>query len=156
MHNRWVEHSIRSRSFRGANESWEQVQYHLYAPLGPHRENLLPYQRTVHDFFISDGLREELQRKAEASLQILPSKRSVNLARRKMLNILSDSTLPPQIDHFHSLVPLDTTNQKNAATFGYPSWVYKAMSSKDGKLYALRRLEGIYYPSNLLALLRRV
>ncbi|KAI9791407.1 MAG: PAB-dependent poly(A)-specific ribonuclease subunit 3 [Peltula sp. TS41687] len=111
--------------FRRPMSIWEQVQYHLYAPLGPHRENLLPYQRTVHDFFISDGLREELQRKAEASLQILPN-----------------STLPPQIDHFHSLVPLDTTNQKNAATFGYPSWVYKAMSSKDGKLYALRRLEG--------------
>ena len=26
--------------------------------------------------------------------------------------------------------------------FGYPSWVYKAMSSKNGKYYTLRRLEG--------------
>ena len=50
-----------------------QLQYHLYAPLGPHRENLLSYQRTVHDMFIPDALREELQRKAEASLQVLPS-----------------------------------------------------------------------------------
>jgi len=55
---------------------------------------------------------------------------------------LSDSTLPPQIDHFHSLVPLDTNSQKNAALFGYPSWIYKAVSSKDGNTYALRRLEG--------------
>lgn len=53
-----------------------------------------------------------------------------------------DSTLPPQIDHFHSLVPLDTISQKNAALFGYPSWIYKAVSSKDGNTYALRRLEG--------------
>lgn len=53
-----------------------------------------------------------------------------------------DSTLPAQIDHFHSLVPLDTSNQKNASLFGYPSWVYKAVSSKDGNTYALRRLEG--------------
>jgi PAB-dependent poly(A)-specific ribonuclease subunit 3 len=51
-----------------------KLNYHLYAPLGPHRENLLAYQRTVHDFFISDGIREELQRKSEASHQILPSK----------------------------------------------------------------------------------
>ena len=53
-----------------------------------------------------------------------------------------DSTLPPQIDHYHSLVPLDTTNQKNATLFGYPSWIYKAVSSKDGNTFALRRLEG--------------
>lgn len=56
--------------------------------------------------------------------------------------MLLDSTLPPQIDHFHSLVPLDTNSQKNAALFGYPSWIYKAVSSKDGNTYALRRLEG--------------
>ncbi|KZF19720.1 hypothetical protein L228DRAFT_250792 [Xylona heveae TC161] len=102
----------------------QPLQYHLYAPLGPHRENLLAYQRTAHDFFISDNLREELQRKSEASHQLLPN-----------------STLP-QLEHFHSLVPLDTTNQKSATIFGYPSWVYKANSSKDGNLYALRRLEG--------------
>ncbi|KAI9888744.1 MAG: PAB-dependent poly(A)-specific ribonuclease subunit 3 [Vezdaea aestivalis] len=103
----------------------QPLNYHLYAPLGPHRENLLAYQRTVHDFFISDALREELQRKSEASRQILPN-----------------STLPQQIDHFHSLVPLDTSHIKSATTFGYPSWVYKATSAKDGNLYALRRLEG--------------
>ena len=53
-----------------------------------------------------------------------------------------DTQLPAQIEHFHSLVPLDLNNQKNAAVFGYPSWVYKAQSSKDGNYYALRRLEG--------------
>lgn len=47
------------------------------------------------------------------------------------------------MDYFHSLVPLDLSHQKNAATFGYPSWVYKAQSSKDGFFYALRRLEGM-------------
>lgn len=41
--------------------------------MGPHKENLLSYQRTVHDLFIVDKLREDLQRKAEASLQTLPS-----------------------------------------------------------------------------------
>ncbi|GAT23219.1 PAB-dependent poly(A)-specific ribonuclease subunit pan3 [Aspergillus luchuensis] len=50
--------------------------------------------------------------------------------------------LPAQVDYFHSLVPLDLNHQKNATIFGFPSWVYKAQSSKDGNFYALRRLEG--------------
>ncbi|MCJ1409726.1 PAB-dependent poly(A)-specific ribonuclease subunit 3 [Ptychographa xylographoides] len=108
------------------NSSFAQpIQYHLYTSLGPHREALLPYQRAAHDFFIPDALREELQRKSATTLQTLPN-----------------TTLPPQIDHYHSLVPLDTNSQKNATLFGYPSWIYKAVSSKDGNTYALRRLEG--------------
>jgi PAB-dependent poly(A)-specific ribonuclease subunit 3 len=99
-------------------------QYHLYVPMGPYRENLLAYQRTAHDFFISDELREDLQRKSDAAQQILPN-----------------SALP-QVDYFHSLVPLDKSNQKNPMTFGYPSWIYKTMSGRDGQMYALRRIEG--------------
>ena len=101
------------------------LNYHLYAPIGPHRENLLAYQRTTHDFFIPDQLREELQRKAESTLQTF-----------------SNSTLPQQIEHFHSLVALDTTVQKTHSVYGYPSWLYKAVSAKDGYTYCLRRLEG--------------
>ncbi|KAJ6191144.1 hypothetical protein N7519_001165 [Penicillium mononematosum] len=101
------------------------IQYHLYAPIGPHSQNTLGYQRNVHDLFIPNDLREELQKKSAATLQTLPN-----------------TQLPAQVDYFHSLVPLDLNHQKNAATFGYPSWIYKAQSSKDGTFYALRRLEG--------------
>jgi PAB-dependent poly(A)-specific ribonuclease subunit 3 len=38
-------------------------------------------------------------------------------------------------------VCLDTTQHKNQSLFGYASWIYKAVSSKDGNTYALRRLE---------------
>ncbi|KAJ5774782.1 hypothetical protein N7457_009678 [Penicillium paradoxum] len=103
----------------------QPVQYHLYAPIGPHSQNTQAYQRNVHDMFLPNDLREELQKKAAATLQTLPN-----------------TQLPAQVDYFHSLVPLDLSHQKNAATFGYPSWVYKAQSSKDGYFYALRRLEG--------------
>ncbi|KAJ5961266.1 uncharacterized protein N7479_008416 [Penicillium vulpinum] len=103
----------------------QPIQYHLYAPIGPHSQNTLGYQRNVHDLFIPNDLREELQKKAAATLQVLPN-----------------TNLPAQVDYFHSLVPLDLSHQKNAATFGYPSWIYKAQSNKDGNFYALRRLEG--------------
>ena len=102
----------------------QPLQYHLYAPVGPHREDLMPYHRMSHDFFMPEKLREEYQRKTEASLQIM-----------------QNSQLP-QMENYHSLVPLDTTHRKNTSTFGYPSWVYKATSSKTGNLYCLRRLEG--------------
>ncbi|KAL6893312.1 hypothetical protein GGI43DRAFT_412807 [Trichoderma evansii] len=102
----------------------QPLQYHLYAPVGPYREDVMPYNRLTHDFFISETLREDMQKQSEATLQVMPGSQL------------------PQLDNYHSLVALDTTHRKNAGIFGYPSWVYKATSSKDGKLYCLRRLEG--------------
>ncbi|PLB48344.1 PAB-dependent poly(A)-specific ribonuclease subunit pan3 [Aspergillus steynii IBT 23096] len=111
--------------FTGQSGFQQPVQYHMYAPIGPHSQNTLGYQRNVHDLFLPNDFREELQKKSAAALQTLPN-----------------TQLPAQVDYFHSLVPLDLNHQKNAAIFGFPSWVYKAQSSKDGNFYALRRLEG--------------
>lgn len=49
------------------------MQYHQYAPIGHQSNNLAPYQRTVHDLFIPNDLREEIQKKLAATLQTLPS-----------------------------------------------------------------------------------
>lgn len=109
--------------YQTANTFQTSPSYHLYWPVGPQPTNLLGYQRTAHDFFIPDALREDLQKKAEVARQVLPN-----------------SSLPP-IEQYHSLVCLDTTQHKNQSLFGYASWVYKAVSSKDGNTYTLRRLE---------------
>ncbi|CAM1501597.1 Fc.00g035810.m01.CDS01 [Cosmosporella sp. VM-42] len=106
------------------NAPLQPLQHHLYAPVGPHRDDLMPYHRMVHDFFLPEKVREEYQKRAEASLQVMPASHL------------------PQFENYHSLVPLDTTHRKNANIFGYPSWVYKATSTKTGHLYCLRRLEG--------------
>lgn len=106
----------------------KQVQYHQYAPIGPYNTNMLPYQRTVHDLFLANDTREDLQKKMAASLQILPN-----------------SQLPQQIESYHSLVPLDTTHHKSSSIFGgYHSWVYKAQSSTNGQYFVLRRIEGMF------------
>ncbi|KAF2466335.1 uncharacterized protein BDR25DRAFT_237318 [Lindgomyces ingoldianus] len=110
--------------YQNANTFQTSPAFHLYWPIGPQPTNLLAYQRTAHDFFIPEALREELQKKSEVARQILPN-----------------SSLPP-IEHYYSLVCLDTAQHKNQSLFGYQSWVYKAVSSKDGNTYALRRLEG--------------
>ncbi|KAF4976758.1 hypothetical protein FZEAL_6615 [Fusarium zealandicum] len=102
----------------------QPLQHHLYFPVGPHRDDLMPYHRVPHDFFLPEKEREEIARKLEAAGQVLPNSQL------------------PQLDNYHSLVPLDTTHRKNANIFGYPSWVYKATATKTGNLYCLRRLEG--------------
>lgn len=52
----------------------QPLNYHFYAPIGPHKEGLMPYQKSIHDLFLSDRLREDLQRKSEAYHQVMPSK----------------------------------------------------------------------------------
>ncbi|KAK1758362.1 PAB-dependent poly(A)-specific ribonuclease subunit PAN3 [Echria macrotheca] len=99
--------------------------YHLYQPFDSYRKELQPWQRSTYDFFVPDKLREEMQKKMFAMQQQLPM----------------PGTLP-RLDHYFALFPLDTTNRKNTASFGYPSWMYKAMSSRNGRYFALRRLEG--------------
>lgn len=100
--------------------------YHHYAPIGPYPSNLLPYQKTAHDLFIPNDLREEIHKKNAAALQTLPN-----------------SQLPAHIENYHSLVPLDTSHHKGSSVFGgYNSWVYKAQSSQNGQFYVIRRIEG--------------
>ncbi|KAF1947491.1 hypothetical protein EJ02DRAFT_91414 [Clathrospora elynae] len=116
-------HDASATYYQNTN-AFQTPSYHLYWPVGPQPTGLLAYQRTAHDFFIPDNIREDLQKKAEVARQTVPN-----------------STLPAAIEQYHSLFCLDTSPQKNTAPFGYASWIYKAVSSKDGKTYALRRLE---------------
>ncbi|ATZ53929.1 Bcpan3 [Botrytis cinerea B05.10] len=109
------------------NYSVQPLNYHFYAPIGPHTDNLTPYQKSIHDLFLSDRLREELQRKSEAYHQAMP-------------NALP--TIGTSPNSYHSLVALDTTQNRSTAVFGCTSWVYKAMAEKNGKFCCLRRLEG--------------
>ncbi|KXX77211.1 PAB-dependent poly(A)-specific ribonuclease subunit PAN3 [Madurella mycetomatis] len=98
--------------------------YHLYQPFDSYRQELQPWQRATYDFFMPAKMREELQKKMFATQQVMPN-----------------SGLP-QLEHWHSLFPLDINNRKNTSVFGYPSWVYKAQNSRNGRHYSLRRLEG--------------
>ncbi|ODV94815.1 hypothetical protein PACTADRAFT_3705 [Pachysolen tannophilus NRRL Y-2460] len=104
------------------------LQYHLYAPVPPPHMQLplQPNERNAQSLFIPNDLREKLQLKNEASLQVLPH-----------------SKLPQLVDVYHSLVPIDQKYEKSARVYGVPSSLYKVCSNIDGNLYALRRLEGV-------------
>ncbi|KAI1392178.1 uncharacterized protein F4822DRAFT_425389 [Hypoxylon trugodes] len=105
----------------------QPLQYHLYYPITSIRENLQPYQRQLYDLFLPESLREDLQKKSEATRQVLPNQPGVQL---------------PNLQHYHSLVPLDTKIRSTTSTFGLPSWVFKATSRKNGNTFCLRRIEG--------------
>lgn len=120
-----------------------KLQYHLYAPLGQPREGLLPYQRQTHDFFLPEKLREDAQRKLEATHQVLASEYCLVLLWIVSAFLTGTDSALPNVDHFTSLVPLDTNNRESTAIFGYTSWVYKAVSQENGRTYCLRRIKGL-------------
>ena len=132
--NPYLDTTVNGATYYQSTPAFQQpVMYHHYAPIGPYPTNLLPYQKTVHDLFIPNDLREDIHKRNAAALQTLPN-----------------SQLPTQIENYHSLVPLDTTAHKNSGAFGgYTSWVYKAQSSQNGQLYVLRRIEGFRLTNEL-------
>ncbi|KAF9205090.1 PAB-dependent poly(A)-specific ribonuclease subunit 3 [Podila verticillata] len=127
--------AVNNYYYQGSGAMMQQpLQYHLYNTPLPHVSNLLPHQKTIHGFFISDTLREELHRKNEMILQTVNAQ---------------DYGLPEELHEYHSLYPLDLTQEKSTEVFGYQSSVYKCMCSVDGKTYALRRIEGFRLTNEL-------
>ncbi|KAG0321681.1 PAB-dependent poly(A)-specific ribonuclease subunit 3 [Dissophora globulifera] len=133
--NYYGEGSVNNYYYQGSGAMLHQpLQYHLYNTPLPHVSNLLPHQKTIHGFFISDSLREELHRKNEMILQAVNAQ---------------EYGLPEELHEYHSLYPLDLTQEKSTEVFGYQSSVYKSMCSVDGRTYALRRIEGFRLTNEL-------
>ncbi|KAI1178849.1 hypothetical protein F4777DRAFT_535893 [Nemania sp. FL0916] len=120
-----------SGSYYGSQNTYptpsQPLQYHLYYPLTPIRENLQPFQRAAFDLFLPESLREDLQKKSEAARQVLASQPGVQ---------------SPSLQQYHSLVPLDVKLKNTQGVFKLPTWVWKATSRKNGNVYCLRRVEG--------------
>lgn len=97
-----------------------QLNYHLYTQ--PRPENL------AHRYFISDNIREELQRRAET-----------------MYNSPAHGlNLPEELQGYHSLLPLEATAGERRKFGNWYSTVYRATNSTDGLAYALRRVESMF------------
>lgn len=55
--------------------------------------------------------------------------------------------LPNEVDNYTSLYPMEPAVKNpmdKTSTFGYTSACYKAVNKKDGKLYCLRRIHGMF------------
>ena len=104
--------------------------YHLYTTPLPHTAHA-PGTRTAHSFFMSDSLREDLQKRNEDTLYMAdPS----NVEHQK---------LPMEVNVYHSLFPLESSKEAPSKAFGCKTTSYRAINSTDGKSYLLRRVEGM-------------
>ncbi|XJO76819.1 hypothetical protein BDV3_007295 [Batrachochytrium dendrobatidis] len=105
------------------------LHYHHYNTPLPNVSHIPPHLKSSHNFFIDDQLREMLLKRNEAVQQVVDPSAS------------DWSNLPQSVDTYHTLFPLDESNAPSKI-FGYPTSVYKAIRSTDGKPYVLRRIEG--------------
>ncbi|KAI8886487.1 hypothetical protein K501DRAFT_244202 [Backusella circina FSU 941] len=112
----------------------QPLQHHLYTSTPTAKKNILPNQRSIQSFFISEDVRQQLTEQNEAQLMTVAA---------------HDVGLPSEVHVYHSLYPLDTPMDKPSEKYGYPSWVYKAVSSVDNCTYALVRIEGFCLANEL-------
>lgn len=98
------------------------LQYHLCPPSLLAEEHQPTTSRT--DFFMSPTLSDDLHANTIAALQTL-----------------TGTKLPEYVHVYHSLMPINTETP-TTRVFGYPTWAYRAVSNRDGKVYCLRRIEG--------------
>ncbi|CAK7274855.1 PAB-dependent poly(A)-specific ribonuclease subunit 3 [Sporothrix epigloea] len=125
--------SIGAQGAPGTNLTTSPYNPYAATSQQPGREGTAYYQgqshfatqhqpRTIYEFFLPEKLRQDVQMKARAGNQ-------------------AGVTLSINVESYHSLMALDTNSHKVAGSFGRITWLYKAVASKNGKHYCLRRLE---------------
>ncbi|KAK3752608.1 hypothetical protein QZH41_018813, partial [Actinostola sp. cb2023] len=104
--------------------------YHAVVSEPAHLAHLQNNQTRNNAFSMSAQLRQELMNQHALSMAHLDP---------------DDPSVPKEVDNYHSLCPLeplDTPTDQGQRTFGYMTTCYKAVNSKDGLLYVLRRVHG--------------
>ncbi|ELT95021.1 hypothetical protein CAPTEDRAFT_144629, partial [Capitella teleta] len=104
----------------------------VYPGMLPHIAHMKP-KSNQPSFFMPDEMKMELL-----------NRQSLSLLQMDAEHLPPD--LPREVDDFHNLVPLEPPTmsplQQKSSTFGYQTSAYKAISTKDGFVYCLRRIHG--------------
>ncbi|KAH9893951.1 kinase-like domain-containing protein [Cubamyces lactineus] len=101
-----------------------QMTYHSQ-PLNYHLYSLPRPDTLAHRYFVSDDIREELQKRSEIIHTVPPA----------------GLGLPEELQGYHTLVPLETIGADRRKFGSWYSTVYRATNSSDGVTYVLRRAE---------------
>ncbi|XP_032235298.1 PAN2-PAN3 deadenylation complex subunit pan3 isoform X2 [Nematostella vectensis] len=117
-------------SQQNQNQAVMLPSFHAYVGEQSHLAHLQNYQSRSNTFSMSSSLRQELLNQHTLSMASLNP---------------DDTSVPQEVDSYHTLCPLeplDTPTDQAQRTFGYITTCYKAINSKDGLLYVLRRVHG--------------
>ncbi|EGC30020.1 hypothetical protein DICPUDRAFT_42055 [Dictyostelium purpureum] len=106
-----------------------------YSPYPQYSQSLIRNKqgrRNMGSFFMSESLKQDIVHQK----QLLYMTLDPNDPRIK--------NIPPMLNKYHSLYPLDQDGAKEnqGKMFGYVTSVYKAICTQDGLPYAIRRIEG--------------
>ncbi|XP_064608976.1 PAN2-PAN3 deadenylation complex subunit pan3-like isoform X2 [Liolophura sinensis] len=88
--------------------------------------------------------------KANMPQFFMPDEIKMDLLNRHALTLAQldpeqNPDIPPEVDNYHNLFPLEPpqgNNLQKSTTFGYPTTCYKAVNTKDGMTYCLKRIHG--------------
>jgi PAB-dependent poly(A)-specific ribonuclease subunit 3 len=122
----------------------QQQQYGIHDEVGPVPDlstgrptlTTVPRRRTLRSFYLPDDLKAYY----------------ANQARLLVTSVEPDDPVVKELPKkFHSISPLDSdpTLRNVAGSTGYPTAMFKAISSRDGCAYAVRRLDNVRIQGNL-------
>jgi PAB-dependent poly(A)-specific ribonuclease subunit 3 len=105
-----------------------QLDYHLYTSPLPAVANPPLDKYHLQSFFIPDDLRRFINARQESTYAQTP--------------YVPNVPLPAEVGVYHSLACLGTASSIPSRVYGHPAPTYRAVSSVDGAVYCLRRIEG--------------
>ncbi|XP_041356665.1 PAN2-PAN3 deadenylation complex subunit pan3-like isoform X2 [Gigantopelta aegis] len=114
------------------NPQYEGVQlpnFSVYPGVPPHIAHM-KVKVNMPQFFMPDELKMDVL-----------SKHSLSLAQ---IDHSQNPDIPAEMDHYNNLFPLEppTSMIQKSNTFHYPTMCYKAVNTKDGLTYCIRRIQG--------------
>ncbi|KAK3100528.1 hypothetical protein FSP39_021365 [Pinctada imbricata] len=112
------------------HDALQLPNFSMFPSLPPHIAHLT-VKKNMPQFFMPDELK----------LDIL-NRHAMTMAQ---IDTTHNPDIPTEVDNYHNLFPLEpplANPMQKSARFGYPTTCYKAVNTKDGLTYCLRRIHG--------------
>lgn len=116
--------------FNPQQEATQLPNFSMFPSLPPHIAHLT-VKKNMPQFFMPDELKMDIL-----------NKHALTMAQ---LDTTQTTDIPAEVDNYHNLFPLEpplANPMQKSNTFGYPTTCYKAVNTKDGLTYCLRRVHG--------------
>lgn len=111
-------------------EGVQLPNFTMFPSLPPHIAHMT-VKKNMPQFYMVDELKMEVL-----------NRHALTLAQ---IDLSQNQDIPTEVDNYHNLFPLEPpppTSMQKSNRFSYPTTCYKAVNTKDGLTYCLRRIHG--------------